>query len=82
MSRKKRALNSLAAAVISSVITSIVIYALPSFGFPSFTDDPSMNAIIFVLGELFLWFVLWYWILSVRDKFKRAFPKDGGHESN
>lgn len=73
--KQRRAGNALLAAIICSVITSLIIWAIPGFTIPAFTENPTMDTIIFVLGELFLWFVLWYWAFMVRDKVKRNFPR-------
>ena len=72
MSKEKRLINSALAAVVCSVLTSLIIYALPGFTIPPFTGDSTMDFAIFVVGELLLWFILWYLVLSMRAKFRRA----------
>ena len=78
MSRERRLINSALAAIICSVLTSLIIFLLPGFTIPPFTGDATMDAIIFMIGELLLWFILWYLVLSMRDKFKRAMNPDMG----
>lgn len=73
--KQKRAGNALLAAIICSVITSLIIWVIPGFTIPPLTGDLTMDTIIFVLGELFLWFVLWYWVFRVRDKVRRNLPR-------
>jgi Na+-driven multidrug efflux pump len=72
MSREKRLINSGIAAIICSVLTSIVVFFLPNFTIPPFTGDGTIDTIIFLVGEFLLWFILWYLVLSMREKFKRA----------
>ena len=71
MTKQKRITNSLVAAIICSSLTSLIIYAIPGFGIPAFTGEFNTDIVIFVLGEFFLWFVLWYWIFMVKDRLRR-----------
>jgi hypothetical protein len=76
MTKQKRVTNALLAALICSVLTSLIIYAIPGFNIPAFTADFATDFIIFFLGEFFLWLVLWYWVFMVRDRLKRVSPRD------
>ncbi len=78
MNREKRLINSALAAIICSVLTSLIIFLLPGFTVPPFTGNSTMDAVIFMIGELLLWFILWYLVLSMRDKFRRAMNPDRG----
>ena len=73
MGKQKRVVNSILAGLLCSILTTLIIFALPGFIIPSFTGNAMMDTIIFVMGELLLWLILWYLVLSMRDKFKRGF---------
>jgi hypothetical protein len=72
MSKRKRLINSTIATIVCSVLSSLIIYLVPGFGIPPFIGDTVTDAFIFVLGELALWFILWYLVFSMRDKIRRA----------
>jgi hypothetical protein len=72
MTKEKRIGNALLAGLICSVSVSLIIYAMPGFDIPSFTDSFAFDLMIFLLGGFFLWFVLWYWVFRVRDRLRRV----------
>ncbi len=73
---RQTTIDSAIAAVICSGIISLIIFAIPGFVMPLLTGDGVLDAVIFVVGEFLLWFILWYLILSMRRKIRRAFNPD------
>jgi len=80
MGKQKMVVNSILAGLLCSILTSLIIFALPGFIIPPFTGNAVIDTIIFVVGELLLWFILWYLVLSMRGKFRRGL--DPGSEQD
>ncbi|MFP4169942.1 MAG: hypothetical protein ACLFUV_02815 [Methanomassiliicoccales archaeon] len=67
----KRVALALALAVAFTTIYSTIQWLIIGIEIPSLTGMGAADTTVFFGVQIFLWFLLWYWILRLRHKLKR-----------